>query len=253
MKLTQTQHSAKIASETSEERNAMSERYDWLAIENTIQQSGYAVLDLLLDKIDCEQFATLFNKDELYRTRIQMNRHGFGRGEYKYFTYPLPEKIQALRQELYGPLAEIANRWNLQLGKPAVYPDNLSLFLSHCHSAGQVRPTPLIFKYMEGDYNNLHQDLYGEFVFPLQIAILLSVPGEDFTGGEFIVTQSIGADSRSVDVVPLKQGDGVIFPVHSRPVPGKRGRMRRAVMRHGVSRIRYGQRHTLGLIFHDSR
>lgn len=228
-------------------------RQDWPAVERALHDHGYAALPSLISSADCERLAALYPREDGYRTRIQMARHGFGRGEYKYFAYPLPSKVQALRQQLYRHLVAIANDWNRQLGQPAAYPDDLPAFLSRCHAAGQERPTPLILQYGPGDYNCLHQDLYGDHVFPLQVAILLSAPGEDFTGGEFVMTQSIGSGQRQADVVPLRQGDGVAFAVHSRPVPGKRGQARRAIMRHGVSRVHTGHRHTLGLIFHDSR
>jgi hypothetical protein len=224
-----------------------------LDIEQSLQNTGYAVLRSLLLKNECEQFSAMYKCEDFFRSRINMTRHGFGRGEYKYFAYPLPGKLQALRRELYPRLAVIANQWNDLLGKSVRYPEDLTTFLSRCHAVGQVRPTPLLLQYTAGDYNCLHQDLYGDLVFPLQIAILLSAPGEDFTGGEFIMTQNINGCSPQAEVIPLRQGDAVIFTVHSRPVPGKNGRSRRATMRHGVSQIRSGRRHTLGLIFHDSQ
>ena len=180
-----------------------------------------------------------------------MARHGFGRGEYRYFAYPLPPLVAQLRQALYPQLVPIANRWNQWLGKPLRYPATLDAFLARCHRAGQTRPTPLILQYGAGDYNCLHQDLYGEHVFPLQVAILLSRPGVDFTGGEFVMTESRPGEQRA-HVVPLAQGDGVVFAVHERPAAGSTGRVRRLAMRHGVSRLLAGRRHTVGVIFHDA-
>jgi hypothetical protein len=194
----------------------------------------------------------LYPSEDGYRSKVVMARHGFGRGEYKYFAYPLPPLLDGLRHALYPRLMPIANRWNRQLGIDVSYPDSLEAFLERCHRAGQTRPTPLILQYGEGDYNCLHQDLYGEHVFPLQVTVLLSRPGEDFTGGEFVMTESHPGHRRA-DVVPLCQGDGVVFTVNQRPAPGKRGAMRRVAMRHGVSRIHSGHRHTVGLIFHDAR
>jgi hypothetical protein len=181
-----------------------------------------------------------------------MGRHGFGRGEYKYFAYPLPPLLEELRHALYPKLVPLANRWNEQLGIGISYPDALASFLERCHGAGQTRPTPLILQYGEGDYNCLHQDLYGEHVFPLQVAILLSQPGEDFSGGEFVMTEG-RPGYQHADVVPLSQGDAVVFTVNQRPAVGKRGAVRRVAMRHGVSRVRSGHRYTVGLIFHDAR
>ncbi len=190
--------------------------------------------------------------DPLFRSRIVMARHGFGRGEYKYFAYPLPDDVAALRVAFYPPLAAIANRWNGQMGVASRYPDDHAAFLARCHEAGQTEPTPLLLRYGAGDYNCLHQDLYGEHVFPLQVAFLLSRPGHDFTGGEFVLTEQRPRMQSRAEVVPLIQGEGVIFPVHHRPVQGTRG-IYRVTMRHGVSRLRTGRRHTLGLIFHDAR
>jgi len=180
-----------------------------------------------------------------------MSRHGFGRGEYKYFAYPLPESVAILRSELYPPLAEIANRWNESMNVAAPYPSDHAGYLARCHKAGQNRPTPLLLQYGPGDYNCLHQDLYGDLVFPLQVTLLLSRPGEDFTGGEFVLTEQRPRMQSRAEVVPLVQGEAVIFPVHHRPVRGTRGTYR-INMRHGVSRLRSGHRHTLGIIFHDA-
>jgi hypothetical protein len=224
---------------------------NWEAIEQDLEAYGNAVMPGLLSTRQCLALAALYSQDQDYRARIVMARHGFGRGEYKYWAYPLPSLIQGLRQALYPYLVAIANRWNQQLGIDVRYPDTLQVFLERCHRAGQTRPTPLMLQYGEGDYNCLHQDLYGEHVFPVQIAILLSQPGKDFTGGEFVMTES-GSGYQRADVVPLHQGDAVAFTVNQRPVPGKRGGMRRAAMRHGVSLVRSGHRHTVGLIFHDA-
>jgi uncharacterized protein len=200
----------------------------------------------------CSEIAALYAADAPFRSRIVMGRHGFGRGEYKYFAYPLPPGIAELRAALYPPLAQIANRWNEQMGIAVRYPADLQEFLERCHAAGQAKPTPLLLKYGPGDYNCLHQDLYGEHVFPLQVAVLLSEPGQDFTGGEFVLTEQRPRMQSRAEVVPLGQGEGVVFPVHHRPVQGTRG-VYRVTMRHGVSRIRSGERHTLGIIFHDAK
>jgi hypothetical protein len=205
-----------------------------------------------LPRDTCNEIAALYATDALFRSRIVMGRHGFGRGEYKYFAYPLPPGIAALRAGLYPRLAGIANRWNAAMGIAVRYPEALDEFLARCHAAGQTRPTPLLLRYGPGDYNCLHQDLYGEHVFPLQVAILLSDPGRDFTGGEFVLTEQRPRMQSRAEVVPLAQGEGVIFPVHHRPVQGTRG-VYRVNMRHGVSRIRSGRRHTLGIIFHDAK
>lgn len=225
--------------------------YDWADVERALDARGNAVLPGLLSAAQCEALAALYAREEGYRTRIVMARHGFGRGEYKYFAYPLPPLIDGLRHALYPRLAPVANRWNQQLRVEMRYPDSLDAFLQRCHEAGQLRPTPLILQYGPGDYNCLHQDLYGEHVFPLQTVILLSEPGRDFAGGEFVMTERSARGQRA-DVVPLRQGDAAVFTVDQRPVPGQRG-MRRAAMRHGVSRLRHGRRHTVGLIFHDAR
>ena len=196
--------------------------------------------------------AALYPDDSLFRSRVVMSRHGFGRGEYQYFDYPLPEIISEVRTAIYPRLAPIANRWNTLMGLEVRYPETHSEFLMRCHDAGQLRPTPLLLQYGEGDYNCLHQDLYGEHVFPIQVTILLSEPGTDFTGGEFILTEQRPRMQSRPEVVPLRQGDAVAFAVHHRPVQGKRGSYR-VNMRHGVSRLRSGHRHTLGIIFHDAK
>lgn len=227
------------------------EDYDWTDIAQSLDAQGNAMLPGLLTAAQCEALAALYPRETGYRSRVVMARHGFGRGEYKYFAYPLPPLLEQLRHALYPRLVPIANRWNRQLGVAVQYPDELATFLSHCHQAGQVRPTPLILQYGEGDYNCLHQDLYGENVFPLQVAILLSEPGEDFVGGEFVMTE-VSTKGQRADVVALRKGDAVVFTVNQRPAMGRRG-IRKVAMRHGVSRIRSGSRHTVGLIFHDAR
>jgi hypothetical protein len=211
---------------------------------------GYATIPLL-DPVTCRELAALYDDDRRFRSRVVMQRHNFGRGEYKYLAYPLPGPVAALREALYPPLAAIANAWRAALGEAARFPPTLQAFLAECHAAGQARPTPLLLRYEVDDYNCLHQDLYGDLVFPLQLTVLLSEPGTDFTGGEFVlVEQRPRAQSRPM-VVPLAQGEAVIFPVHHRPVQGTRG-PHRVTMRHGVSRVRSGRRHTLGVIFHDA-
>ena len=227
------------------------EAYDWISIGSSLDAYGNAVLPGLLTVEQCDALAALYPNEKGYRTRIVMARHGFGRGEYKYFAYPLPPLLEQLRHALYRRLAPIANRWNLQLGIDVQYTDDLAAFLQRCHQAGQTRPTPLILQYGEGDYNCLHQDLYGEHVFPLQVAILLSEPGKDFAGGEFVMTERSTKGQRA-DVVLLRKGDAVAFTVNQRPAMG-RGGARKVSMRHGVSRILSGKRHTVGLIFHDAR
>jgi hypothetical protein len=225
--------------------------YDWTDIGQALDAFGNAVLPALLDARQCAALAALYPREEGFRSRIVMARHGFGRGEYKYFAYPLPPLLEGLRHALYPRLAPIANRWNRQLGINTQYPDELEAFLRRCHQAGQGRPTPLILQYGAGDYNCLHQDLYGEHVFPLQVAILLSEPGRDFTGGEFVMTELCAGGQRA-EVVALRQGDALVFAVNQRPTMGRRG-VRKATLRHGVSRVRSGRRHTVGLIFHDAK
>jgi hypothetical protein len=225
--------------------------FDWQRIAADLDAHGCAVADAVLSPAECKVLAASYAEEGLFRSRIVMARHGFGRGEYKYFAYPLPAVVASLRSALYPPLASIANHWNEALGIDVRYPDEHAAFLEWCHKAGQIRPTPLLLHYGEGDYNCLHQDLYGEHVFPLQVAFLLSVPGHDFTGGEFVLTEQRPRQQSRAEVVPLSQGDGVIFPVHHRPVQGTKG-WYRVNLRHGVSRVRSGQRHTLGIIFHDA-
>nr|WP_241026133.1 2OG-Fe(II) oxygenase [Burkholderia sp. Tr-20390] len=225
---------------------------DWMTVDADLDRYGCARVPGLLSASECTTLASLYPHDALYRSRVVMARHGFGRGEYKYFAYPLPAVIAELRATLYPHLAPIANRWNKALGIDVRYPADHAAFLDRCHAAGQTRPTPLILQYGADDYNCLHQDLYGEHVFPLQVAILLSAPGRDFTGGEFVLTEQRPRMQSRAEVVPLTQGDAVIFAVHGRPVQGTRG-VYRVNLRHGVSRIRSGHRHTVGIIFHDAQ
>ena len=225
---------------------------DWQKMAAELDNFGCARIDRLLTNEECSEIAIWYSEDALFRSRVIMARHGFGKGEYKYFRYPLPEPIAQLRTELYSKLAEIANRWNDEMKIAVHYPRTHNEFLARCHAAGQDKPTPLLLQYQEGDYNCLHQDLYGERVFPIQVAILLSEPGEDFTGGEFLLTEQRPRMQSRAEVVPLRRGDAVAFAVHHRPVKGTRGTYR-VNMRHGVSRLRSGQRHTLGIIFHDAK
>ena len=225
---------------------------DWTSIAASLDAYGCATTGPLLDADDCAALAARYDDDARFRSRIVMARHGFGRGEYKYFAYPLPDEVAALRAAFYPPLAAIANRWNTAMGLDVRFPADHAAFLERCHAAGQTRPTPLLLRYGAGDYNCLHQDLYGDHVFPLQLTVLLSRPGTDFAGGEFVLTEQRPRMQSRAEVVPLELGEGVIFPVHHRPVAGTRGTYR-VNMRHGVSRIRSGQRHTLGVILHDAR
>jgi hypothetical protein len=225
---------------------------DWNRLASDLDAHGCAVTEPLLSAEDCTALAKLYAGDAPFRSRVIMARHGFGRGEYKYFSYPLPETIAALRTALYPALAEIANRWNAAMNIDTRYPAKHAEYLKACHAAGQTRPTPLLLQYGPGDYNCLHQDLYGEHVFPLQATVLLSSPGEDFSGGEFVLTEQRPRMQSRAEVVPLVQGAAVIFPVHHRPVQGTRG-IYRVNMRHGVSRLHDGRRHTLGIIFHDAK
>ena len=225
---------------------------DWRQVASGLDAQGCAVLKRLLSPDECRALAALYPDDNHFRSRIVMGRHGFGRGEYKYLAYPLPEVIAELRPVLYAQLRGVANRWNEAMGIDIRYPEGHDAFLKRCHAAGQNRPTPLLLQYGEGDYNCLHQDIYGEHVFPLQVAILLSEPGRDFTGGEFVLTEQRPRMQSRPEVAPLAQGDAVAFAVHHRPVAGTRGTYR-VNLRHGVSRIRSGHRHTLGVIFHDAK
>ena len=225
---------------------------DWTQATSDLDAQGCAVLKGLLSAQECDAFAALYPDDKNFRSRVVMGRHGFGRGEYKYFAYPLPDLIGELRPLLYARLRDVANRWNETMGIDIRYPPGHDAFLKRCHAAGQTRPTPLLLQYGAGDYNCLHQDLYGEHVFPLQVAILLSEPGRDFSGGEFVLTEQRPRMQSRPEVVPLAQGDAVAFAVHHRPVQGTRG-FYRVNLRHGVSRIRTGHRHTLAVIFHDAK
>ena len=224
---------------------------DWSRLTEELQAQGSAVIAGLLSAEHCRALAGLYAQDTPFRSRVVMGRHGFGRGEYKYFRYPLPELVAQLRAAIYPQLVPLANRWNESMGIDVRYPAAHEDFLARCHAAGQLRPTPLLLQYGPGDYNCLHQDLYGEHVFPLQVAVLLSEPGRDFTGGEFVLTEQRPRMQSRPEVVPLRQGDAVVFAVHHRPVQGTRGSYR-VNLRHGVSRLRSGQRHTLGIIFHDA-
>ena len=224
---------------------------DWREIGKELDQQGNAMIEHLLSPQECRAIAALYPKDEIFRSRVVMGRHGFGRGEYKYFSYPLPRLLDELRTAVYSHLVPVANHWNEAMGIDVRFPERHTEFIECCHAAGQVRPTPLLLQYGVDDYNCLHQDLYGEHVFPLQLAILLSDPGADFTGGEFIMTEQRPRMQSRPMVVPLRQGDGVVFAVHNRPVQGTRGTYR-VNLRHGVSRIRSGHRHTVGIIFHDA-
>ncbi|MBW8813894.1 MAG: 2OG-Fe(II) oxygenase [Caulobacterales bacterium] len=224
---------------------------DWTRLAADLDTHGCAVIPRLLDPEACAAVAAGYDQPGLFRSTVVMARHGFGRGEYRYFAHPLPDLVAQLRTGLYPPLAAVANRWAEALGEPLRFPPSHAAFRARCHAAGQTRPTPLLLRYGPGDYNCLHQDLYGEHVFPLQVAILLSEPGRDFEGGEFVLTEQRPRMQSRAEVVPLRQGDAVVFPVHHRPVQGGRG-VYRVNLRHGVSRLRSGRRHTLGIIFHDA-
>jgi hypothetical protein len=225
---------------------------DWAHIAASLDADGSAVTGPALSVEECRSLAATYRDDERFRSRIVMARHGFGRGEYKYFAHPLPDLVARLRATLYPQLAGVANRWNEAIGVDVRYPEVHAEFLERCHRAGQTKPTPLLLQYGAGDYNCLHQDLYGEHVFPLQVTFLLSAPGQDFSGGEFVLTEQRPRMQSRAEVVPLRQGEAVIFPVYHRPVRGTRGTYR-VTMRHGVSRLRAGRRHTLGIIFHDAK
>jgi len=224
---------------------------DWPTAFADLDTQGGAVLKGLLSPDECRANAALYAREAGFRSRVIMGRHGFGQGEYRYFAYPLPGLVGDLRAAFYPRLVPLANRWNADMGIDVRYPADHGEFLDRCHAAGQVRPTPLLLQYGADDYNCLHQDLYGEHVFPLQVAILLSEPGVDFTGGEFVMTEQRPRMQSRVEVAPLRQGDALVFAVHHRPVRGTRGTYR-VSLRHGVSRVRSGHRHTLGVIFHDA-
>jgi len=225
---------------------------DWQQIFGDLDSYGCAVAKGVLTLDECHQVSSSYDRDEHFRSRIVLARHGFGRGEYKYWAYPLPVTVETLRTTLYPYLAEVANRWNESLKINVRYPATHVAFLEQCHGEGQVRPTPLLLQYEKGDFNCLHQDVYGDLVFPLQVAFLLSAPGEDFTGGEFVLVEQRPRMQSRAEVVSLRQGDGVIFAVHHRPMQGTRGTYR-VSLRHGVSRLRSGRRHTMGIIFHDAK
>ena len=236
------------AAKSAEERVAV---YNWQALAGELSNYGCAVLLNLLSAEECRAIADLYSDESHFRSHVHMARHGFGKGEYRYFKYPLPQLISGLRTALYPNLATIANEWNGRMAIPERYPATHASFLKRCHDVGQARPTPLLLQYVPGDFNCLHQDLYGDLAFPIQVAILLSEPGQDFTGGEFVLTEQRPRMQSRAEVVPLRQGDAVAFAVHNRPVQGSKGNYR-VNLRHGVSRVRSGMRHTVGIIFHDA-
>lgn len=225
--------------------------FDWERVSNDLDAQGCAIIENLVTSEECGALVRLYAVEDIFRSRVVMGHHGFGRGEYKYFRYPLPGIISGLRTSIYPRLVPVANRWNEAMGIDARYPAKHPDFIKRCHAAGQLRPTPLLLQYTPGDYNCLHQDLYGEHVFPIQVTILLSEPGRDFTGGEFVLTEQRPRMQSRPEVVPLRQGEAVAFAVHHRPVQGARG-VYRVNLRHGVSRLRSGHRHTAGIIFHDA-
>jgi len=242
----------KRSDETARSFETNLEAFDWPGLLKHLDTYGWAMFENLLTAAESETIAGLYDEERHFRSRVVMAQHGFGRGEYKYFSYPLPEIIARLRSALYPWLAPVANRWNEAMGSGVRYPDTHAAFIERCHKAGQTRPTPLLLRYTKDDYNALHQDLYGEHVFPLQIAILLSQPETDFTGGEFVLVEQRPRMQSRAEVIPLRQGSGVLFAVHNRPLQGNRGAYR-VNMRHGVSRVRSGRRHTAGIIFHDAK
>jgi hypothetical protein len=254
MNLVLTDHDAKMTamSSTAADLERRVRALDWARLTAELDERGCATTGPILAPAECRKLIAGYDEEARYRGRIIMARHGFGRGEYKYFAYPLPDAVAALRTALYRALAPIANRWQAALGGKADYPAEHGAYLERCHKAGQRRPTPLMLKYGPGDYNCLHQDLYGELAFPLQAAFLLSQPAKDFTGGEFMLTEQRPRQQSRGEVVSLQQGEGVVFAVNHRPVQGKRG-VYRSAMRHGVSRLKSGQRFTLGIIFHDAQ
>ena len=247
MKLQETNVPLQSSVQTEEDRIG---QYDWRRIDAELGSYGAAVLEKLLTPKECQLIAALYPDEEHFRSHIIMARHGFGKGEYRYFKYPLPKLIGDLRTALYSRLAPIANQWSERMGEDARFPAEHVDFLKRCHDRGQLRPTPLLLQYVPGDYNCLHQDIYGELAFPIQVAILLSEPGKDFAGGEFVLAEQRPRMQTRAEVVPLAQGDAVAFAVHHRPVDGTRGTYR-VNLRHGVSRVRSGRRHTVGIIFHD--
>jgi hypothetical protein len=226
-------------------------KYDWQRLSEELGSYGCAVIEKLLSPEECVQISSLYPEEGHFRSHIHMARHGFGKGEYRYFKYPLPVLLGGLRTALYPRLASVANDWNGRMGIDQRYPAEHAAFLKQCHDEGQTRPTPLLLQYVPGDFNCLHQDLYGDLAFPLQVAILLSEPGKDFTGGEFVLTEQRPRMQSRAEVVPLRRGDAVAFAVHNRPVQGSKGNYR-VNLRHGVSRVRSGMRHTVGIIFHDA-
>ncbi|HYX50025.1 MAG TPA: 2OG-Fe(II) oxygenase [Ktedonobacteraceae bacterium] len=230
------------------------EALDWNHISQDLNSHGNAIIESLISSNDCDALVNLYSEGSVFRSRVVMEQHGFGQGEYKYFSYPLPDIIASLRTTLYPHLAPIANHWNEMMNIIDIrYPEKHADFIARCHDAGQLKPTPLLLRYGKDDYNCLHQDLYGQHIFPLQLTILLSEPQRDFIGGEFVLAEQRPRMQSRPEVVPLRQGDAVVFAVHNRPVKGRRGNVYRANLRHGVSRIRSGHRYTLGIIFHDAK
>jgi uncharacterized protein len=227
------------------------ENYDWNALTTELSNYGYAVMEKIINPSECAEIASLYSNEEYFRSRINMSRHGFGKGEYSYFKYPLPDLVDDLRTQLYSHLAPLANEWNGEMGFDQKYPERHAEFLKICHDAGQCRPTPLQLYYIANDFNCLHQDLYGDIVFPIQVTILLSEPGRDFTGGEFVLTEQRPRRQSRAEVVPLRQGDAVAFAVNGRPIQGTKTNYM-VKLRRGVSRLRTGQRITVGIIFHDA-
>jgi hypothetical protein len=234
-----------------EEVTSRTASIDWSDVNAALDAQGWAVLPALLSAPQCDGVAALYDDPAGFRSRVVMARHGFGKGEYRYFSYPLPPLVEALRSAIYPRLVPLANRWNDRMGIDTRFPTDHAEFIARCHAGSQARPTPLLLRYGAGDYNCLHQDLYGEHVFPLQVATLLSAPGDDFRGGELVLTEQRPRTQSRAAVVPLAKGDAVVFAVHRRPVRGVRGEYR-VVMRHGVSTVTQGRRHTLGVIFHDA-
>lgn len=243
---------AKIAAAGTQSLDGRVARYDWDAAGAELDAFGCAVLKTLLTADECQDLASLYQQEQYFRSHIHMARHGFGKGEYRYFKYPLPAIVGGLRTALYARIVPFANAWNERMRIATRYPEAHADYLKTCHAAGQRRPTPLLLQYAAGDFNCLHQDLYGDLAFPLQVAILLSAPNRDFTGGEFVLTERRPRMQSRVEVVALEQGDAVVFAVHNRPVAGSKGAYR-VDLRHGVSRLRSGRRHTLGIIFHDAK